>query len=47
MNRESVANSPEYDPVNPVERHHEVRLHQHYGQTGYWEQSEPVAEKKR
>lgn len=36
MSRESVRNSPEYDPSAPVNREYEVRLYDYYGRPKYW-----------
>ena len=36
MTREQIKNSPEYDPSGHVQREYEMKLHDHYGQPGYW-----------
>lgn len=36
LTREQVKSSPEYDPDSPPSRDYEARLHEHYGQRGYW-----------
>jgi hypothetical protein len=36
----AVKASPEYDPSNPPTRDYETELHRHYGQPGYWSESE-------
>ena len=36
MTREQIEHGPEYDPSGPVQREYEMRLHEHYGQPGYW-----------
>ncbi len=37
MSKESVKNSPEYDPREPVNREYELRLYDYYGRPKYWE----------
>jgi len=37
VTREQIKQSPEYDPLNPVARDYEARLHDHYGRPRYWE----------
>jgi len=37
LSRESVKNSPAFDPSKPVSRVYEERLFDHYGQSKYWE----------
>jgi hypothetical protein len=37
MNSESVKNSPEFDPTEPVNRNYEVKLYDFYGRPAYWE----------
>jgi hypothetical protein len=34
--RETIQNSPEYDPSLPVNREYEVRLYDYYGRPKYW-----------
>jgi uncharacterized protein YrrD len=36
LSRESIKNSPEYDPVLPVGREYESTLHNYYDRTEYW-----------
>lgn len=36
MTRESVKNSPEFDPSKPVNRNYEVQLYDYYGRPRYW-----------
>jgi hypothetical protein len=36
LHRESIKNSPEYDPVAPVNQVYEEPLHDHYGRPNYW-----------
>lgn len=36
LSRESIKNSPEYDPSIPLSRAYEVELHDHYDRTEYW-----------
>lgn len=43
LSRAQVKDSPEYDPDAPLERDYETRLHDHYGQARYWEQTPPNA----
>jgi hypothetical protein len=38
MTKESIKHSPKYDPSVPISREYESRLHDHYGQPGYWEE---------
>ena len=38
--RRKIKNSPEYDDTAPIEREYEERLHEYYGENGYW-QPEP------
>jgi uncharacterized protein YrrD len=40
LKRETIKNSPEYDPTQPVERGYEERLYRHYGRRGYWTEEE-------
>lgn len=37
LTREQVKNSPEYNPIAPVDRAYEERLYDHYGYPRYWE----------
>jgi PRC-barrel domain len=39
VTREQIKTSPEYDPMDPVARAYETRLHDHYGRPAYWERS--------
>jgi hypothetical protein len=36
LKRQAVKDSPPYDSAAPLDRDGEVRLHEHYGRTGYW-----------
>jgi hypothetical protein len=36
LSRETVKNSPEFDPSMPVNREYEVRLYDYYGRPKYW-----------
>jgi uncharacterized protein YrrD len=38
LSRESVKNSPAFDPSKPVSRGYEERLFDHYGRSKYWEE---------
>ena len=40
MSRQAIKDSPEYDPSVTVNRDYETRLHDHYGEQGYWNKSE-------
>jgi hypothetical protein len=40
MSRQAIKDSPEYDPSVTVNREYETRLHDHYGEQGYWKKSE-------
>jgi hypothetical protein len=40
MDRESVKNSPPYDPTQPVNRQYEAVLYDYYGRPHYWEDQE-------
>jgi hypothetical protein len=40
MSRQAIKDSPEYDPSVTLEREYETRLHDHYGERGYWKKSE-------
>jgi hypothetical protein len=45
VTREQIQQSPEHDPLDPVARDYEARLHDHYGRPSYWERpagKEPV-----
>ena len=45
MTRQAVKDAPAYDPAATPAREDEVRLHDHYGRSGYWATSEkPVTE---
>jgi hypothetical protein len=35
---ESIRNSPEFDPGEPVNRDYEERLYDYYGRLKYWEE---------
>ncbi len=37
LTREQIKNSPEYDETLPLDRSYEARLHDFYGQRGYWD----------
>ena len=37
LSREDIRNSPDYDPLAPVNREYEVRLYDYYGRPRYWE----------
>jgi len=37
LTKEQVENSPEYEPLSPVERVYEEQLHEHYRRSKYWE----------
>tara|TARA_R110002111_G_scaffold236873_1_gene298204 strand:+ start:112 stop:879 length:768 start_codon:yes stop_codon:yes gene_type:complete len=37
LNRETIKSAPAYEGSEPIERDYEVRLHNYYGLTGYWE----------
>lgn len=36
LKKETIQNSPEYDPSVPLERTYESKLYQHYGRDAYW-----------
>ena len=38
--RESIRNSPAFDPGAPVNRDYEERLYDYYGRRKYWEEPE-------
>jgi len=40
MSRESIKNSPEYNPAAPVNREYEARLYDYYGRPQYWSNRE-------
>ncbi|HSJ53829.1 MAG TPA: PRC-barrel domain-containing protein [Anaerolineae bacterium] len=40
LKRESIRNSPEFDPREPVNRDYEERLYDYYGRRKYWEETE-------
>jgi uncharacterized protein YrrD len=35
--RQEIKNSPEYNDTAPIERDYEERLHEYYGENGYWQ----------
>jgi hypothetical protein len=37
LSRETIKNSPEFDPTVPVNREYEARLYDYYGRPVYWE----------
>lgn len=37
MTRDSIINSPEFDPSEPVNRVYELKLYDYYGRPAYWE----------
>jgi hypothetical protein len=37
LTREQIKDSPEYDESMPLDRSYEARLHDFYGQRGYWD----------
>lgn len=37
LNQEQIEQSPEYDPMAPIERVYEIELYKHYGKPQYWE----------
>lgn len=37
MTKESIKNSPEYRPTEPVNRNYEIQLYDYYGRPSYWE----------
>lgn len=38
MDKESIENSPEYDPSKPINREYEVQLYDYYGRPVYWDE---------
>lgn len=36
LSRETIENSPEFDPAMPVNREYEVQLYDYYGRPAYW-----------
>jgi hypothetical protein len=36
LHRETIKNSPEYDPAMPVNREYEIQLYDYYGRPKYW-----------
>jgi len=40
LTRQAVEDAPTYDPATKLEREDEIRLFEHYGQSGYWAVSE-------
>jgi len=41
LRRETVKDSPEFDPAIPINREYEVRLYDYYGRPRYWERIQP------
>jgi hypothetical protein len=41
LRKESVKDSPEFDPTKPINREYEVRLYDYYGRPRYWERIQP------
>lgn len=37
MDSETIKNSPEFDPAQPLNRHYETRLYDYYGRPHYWD----------
>jgi hypothetical protein len=37
LTTDAVRNSPEYDPSQPINREHEIRLYDYYGRPSYWD----------
>ena len=37
LSRETIENSPQFDPSMPVNREYEVRLYDYYGRPSYWD----------
>jgi hypothetical protein len=44
LRRETIEQSPEYEPSRPVDREYEEELHGYYGRRGYWEPENEVNE---
>ena len=40
LTRQAVKGAPAYDPTEPLDRRHEMRLYKHYGRPGYWADAE-------
>ena len=40
LTRQSVKDAPAYDPAEPLDRQHEMRLYRHYDQPTYWADAE-------
>jgi uncharacterized protein YrrD len=40
VTRQAVKDAPAYDPGEPLDRQHEMRLYKHYGRPGYWADAE-------
>lgn len=38
MDKESIENSPEYDPSRPINREYQVQLYDYYGRPVYWDE---------
>lgn len=36
LSRDEIKGAPEWDPLVPIDREYETRLHEHYGRTPYW-----------
>jgi hypothetical protein len=36
LSRDSIENSPEYDPSAPINEEYEMRLYDFYGRPKYW-----------
>ncbi len=36
LGRDEIRGAPEWDPLAPIDREYEARLHEHYGRTPYW-----------
>jgi hypothetical protein len=41
ISRETIRQSPPWDPNRPLSREYELRLHQHYGYAPYWTPEKP------
>jgi len=39
QNQKKITESPEYDPLEPVNREYEERLYDYYGRHKYWDKS--------
>ena len=42
VTRQAVSDAPPYDPAEPLDHQHEMRLYKHYGRPGYWADAEIV-----